>query len=118
MIRMPGLINLPGGDVAVGENGDVDFSVRETKRLLKYAPIKGRHRFEAKLLVVNKWMHIARTDLLDDVCTSGVRVPWDKDDSEKHIRAYWICKVGYGARVREHKGRVSTFAVIDSVSDG
>ena len=57
----------------------------------------------------DKWLHVCRTDLLDDVCTFGVAFNCKADEA---VRIY-AQRVRYGARVDGNR-----FAVVDSVSDG
>lgn len=56
-----------------------------------------------EILYKERWLHLARTDLKDDVCTG--RPGYTLDKFKQLVR--------YGARISD-----DTFAVIDSLSDG
>ncbi len=65
----------------------------------------------------NEWWWVARTDLIDDICTGRIEKDWTLDEWIAHYKAK-VAK-SYGARLKRDPGRdFPCFAVIDSLTDG
>lgn len=95
-------------------------------RLLQHAPWRvirtlehfwGRSELKEELEIFHRkmWWAVARTDLLDDVCTGAIEL-LNQKDMDPRIRV--ARRIAYGARLKRHPDGRRTFAIIDSVSDG
>ena len=107
------------------ENGDktehwgyyVTLSVNEGRRVLAKARMRWNNKKNgwnysrrAEVYYGGKWLNLARTDLVDDVCT------FSGDDDAKELdelRQKYMGHIRYGVRVVN--GR---FSAVDHVSDG
>lgn len=96
----------------------VDLTAREALEALKGETHveHAEHPYRTNRLFVKfrgEIFEVARTDLMDDVCTTYVnQKPADE------LLAHFVAKCNFGARLKRHADGRKTFAVIDSFSDG
>ena len=78
------------------------------------APFKGKET-HLEVMYESEWWELARTDLMDDVCTTfSLPAPWMHDPDP----LAWLRKLKfYGARLKQ-RDHYRTFALIDQYSDG
>jgi len=92
----------------------VDLSINEAKAALTIAPLRWNQGM-AEVCHDGKWLHLCRTDLSDDVCTSGGEDGLDLET----LRRKYLRGIRFGARLNhEKRPGYSRFAVVDAFSDG
>ncbi len=92
-----------------------ELTVEATKELLMSSDLRFRQvpgwGTKADIKIDDKWLHLCRTDLKDDIRTSSA----EGESSVEEVRKKYLQKIRYGARICDEHGY---FAVIDSYSDG